>query len=118
MSDPSNSRVVPDRSTIELALRVAEKECAGVRPGSYWHGAAAALRWALGLRAVSPVSERHVVVDLDDAGRRPVRSEAETTYELMSGGTRRADVPGMRYLTGVENTCMWIVNGSGFAHPL
>lgn len=115
-SDPSESGIPPDLATIELALRVAERQCNGEFPGSYWHGAAEALRWALGLRDMAPVSQEQQAADLHTPRRPVLRSEAEIAYEYMTGA-RRGDF-GMRYLTGVENTCMWIVAGRGFAQTL
>jgi hypothetical protein len=117
MTDPSSSNVRPDRATVELALRVAEREVVGEPCQSYWHGAIDALRWALGHVDVAPVTRRLIRVDLEEPRRATVYGEAERTYECMRGGRLRVDV-GLRYLTGVENTCAWVATGSGFAQPL
>jgi hypothetical protein len=116
MGDPSDSDIRPDRATIELAMRVAEHKRGGERPGSYWHGAVDALAWTLGQSSLGPVSHTEGPVDLDGPARRLVRWEAEAAYACMTG-LQRTEL-GMRYLTGVENTCMWVATGSGFAESL
>lgn len=113
MADSSDPRGLPDRDTIELALRLAEPELAG-REQDYWCGATSALRWALGQTDRAPASSHVVHVDLEDPRRVAVMSEAEHAYHGMYRRREREDL-GLRYLTGVENTLMRVVTGSGFA---
>jgi hypothetical protein len=64
MTDKSPSVVLPDRATVELALRIAERKVQEESPGSYWHGAMAALQRALGLTGTTPIMLRRIAVDL------------------------------------------------------
>lgn len=107
----------PARPTVELALRVAEREAAKEVGRLYWRGAVDALLWALGHQVVAPVSSILVTVDLDEPRRATVMSEAEHAYHGMHGTRPNAEL-GLRYLTGVENTCMWIATGSGIGLTL
>ena len=116
MTYPPASPAPPDRATIELALRVAQREVAGLEP-DYWRGAVAVLRWALGHVDVAPVTGRPIRVDLDEPRRVTLNGEAERTYQCMHGGRLRVEL-GLSYLTGAENTCAWVATGSGFAHTL
>jgi hypothetical protein len=121
--DPSDNGVPPDRATIELALRVAQKRLteppASYDPGNmYWRGAAETLRWSLGQRGIAPVSERQVAANLDAPRRTAVNQEAQYAYECMRGDRRLPEDVSQGYLTGAENTLCWVAGGRGFAMPL
>jgi hypothetical protein len=121
--DLSDNGVPPDRPLVERALRVAIHESRQPRTSydpdtRYWIGATEALRWCRGERDTGPVSDEFDPVDLDEPQRRTIRREARYTYECMKGERRPPDGNDMRYMTGVENTLMWVATGHGFAGVL
>ena len=123
MSDPSDTGVPPNRATVELALRVAQREVRQPGPAydvanRYWQGAVEALQWVVGQRTATPASDQDARADLDHQRCPVVRREAVYAYECMNGQRRQGDGMDLRYLTGVENTLMWVVTGDGFAGPL
>jgi hypothetical protein len=123
-SDPADNGVPPDRDLVERALRVARYErqlparSSSVAGDRYWTGAVEALRWCLGERGTGPVSGEVDSADLDEPRRRTIRQEALYTYECMRGDRRPSEGNDMEYMTGVENTLMWVATGHGFAGVL
>jgi hypothetical protein len=105
------------------ALRVAETVLArtartDVERRGYWCGSLAALRWALGQAAISPITDRPRRVTLE-TGRAVVADEAEYAHLCITAGHRLpAHVNTMGYLIGVEHTLYWVAHGTGFATSL
>lgn len=121
--DPADSGIAPDRAMVGRALRVAEAELTRTRRADvdrrdYWSASVAALRWALGDTATSPLRVRPGRVALE-ASRTAVVDEAEYAYACMTGGPRLPEhVSTLGYLSGLEHTLHWVAHGTGFAASL
>lgn len=85
----------------------------------YDRGSLAALRWVVGQTGAPPVSDAPLgrPVTAKDADR-----EQDRAYEAMSGLAEPklrqvAEVQGLEYVTGVENTLAWAVGEDALATP-
>jgi len=118
---PLNTDVPPEPETIRRALRIAEEMPAnGPGPGrphpDVWLGSADALRWVLGLRAITPLSGRATA-----AGPDGTASLAEIEYADACFHGARLPVGGAgttSYVLGVQDALIWVLNGSSYADTL
>lgn len=115
---PFNTGVPPAPETIRRALHISE-ELRGYGPGpgrphpDVWLGGAAALRWILGLRPLTPLSGQTLAADPDG-----VVALAEIDYAdaCFHGGRLPVGGPGTTtYVLGVQDALIWVLNGNSFA---
>jgi hypothetical protein len=116
-----NTGIPPDPGTIRRALRIAEEMPAnGPGPGRphphVWLGSADALRWALGMRATTPLSGRATAADPDGEA---ALAEIEYADACFHGSRLPAGGPGTTsYVLGVQDALIWVLNGSSYADTL